>query len=163
MKRTLYQAAMLLAMAFAAVSCGEKKNEKAASDPLSTDVVTNPASASGAASQAIAKMAFERDTYDFGKITQGEKVEYAFKFKNTGEADLVISSASGSCGCTVPEYPKEPVKPGAEGVINVVFDSEGKTGTQHKTVTLIANTVPNNTVLNIKGEVIVPEGEAKKE
>ena len=69
---------------------------------------------------------------------------------------MLISSAHGSCGCTVAEYPEKPIAPGEEAVIKVKFDSNGKQGKQHKTVTLVANTVPNTKVLTLKGEVIVP-------
>ena len=101
-------------------------------------------------------MTFEKELHDFGKITQGEKVVCFFKFKNTGKSNLVISSASGSCGCTVPEYPKEPIAPGAEGQIEVKFNSEGRQGTQSKSVTLVTNCEPNNVMIKITSEVIVP-------
>ena len=109
----------------------------------------------------LAEFDFAIDEYNFGTIIQGEKVSYSFKFKNTGENDLIITNAKGSCGCTVPNYSEEPVAPGAEGVIDVVFDSTGKGGKQRKTVTLTANTVPTKMNLIIKGEVITPETEAK--
>lgn len=124
---------------------------------IDTDVVKNDASAEGAIDPANAPaFTFEKETHDFGEIAQGEKVAYSFKFTNTGKTDLVISSAKGSCGCTVPEYSKDPVAPGAEGKIDVVFDSKGKSGGQNKKVTLVANTVPSQTILTITGNVIVP-------
>src|SRR5665213_569157 len=73
-------------------------------------------------------MAFADTSHDFGTINQGEKVSYTFKFKNNGNVDLVISSAVGSCGCTVPKYPKGTGKPGEDGQIDVTFDSSGKQG-----------------------------------
>ncbi|RZJ69470.1 DUF1573 domain-containing protein [Flavobacterium sp.] len=85
-------------------------------------------------------IAFEKSEHDFGLINPGDKVTYNFKFKNTGEGDLLISNAKGSCGCTVPEYPKEPVKPGQEAEIKVSFNSTGKHGKQTKSVTLETNT-----------------------
>jgi hypothetical protein len=116
--------------------------------------VSNPATASGAKNYgATAEFYFAEDLHDFGHIVAGEKVSYSFKFKNVGNANLIIASASGSCGCTVPEWPKEPIPPGKEAAINVIFNSEGKFGTQHKTVTLTANTIPNTKVLTITGEV----------
>ena len=100
---------------------------------LTTDMVNNPNSASEeTAPVAMASMSFEEDSYDFGEISQGEKVEHNFTFTNNGEADLIISSAVGSCGCTVPSYPKEPISPGETGEIKVIFDSNGKKGAQHK-------------------------------
>ena len=98
-------------------------------------------------------MAFEKDTYDFGVITSGEKVAYEFKFKNTGKSPLIISNAEATCGCTVPDYPREPVAPGAEGVIKVVFDSSGKIGMQNKVVTLTSNAVPAVTELHVIGDI----------
>ncbi len=75
---------------------------------------------------------FEKESYDFGQITDGEKVSYDFKFTNVGKTPLIVTSATATCGCTVPDYPKEPIAPGAEGVIKVVFDSTGKPGMQNK-------------------------------
>lgn len=148
MKKVLiYSLGLLLFSA----SCKQKNEGNA----LSTDVVNNPASASGSVENvALPAFSFVTEKHNFGTITEGEKVEYAFKFKNSGNANLIISSAAGSCGCTVPEWPKEPIAPGQEAVINVVFNSEGKSGKQHKTVTITANTTPNTKVLEITGEVI---------
>ena len=99
------------------------------------------------------EMTFEKVEHDFGKINQGDKVDYNFKFKNTGTADLIISSAKGSCGCTVPEYPKEAVKPGESGEIKVSFNSDGKSGEQSKTVSIFANTVKGTEILTIKASI----------
>ncbi len=104
-------------------------------------------------------MLFKEETHNFGTITQGEKVSYSFIFKNTGGSDLVISSANGSCGCTVPTFPEEPVKAGEEAKIDVVFDSDGKSGMVEKTVTLISNCNPNTKILTINSNIIVPEEE----
>ncbi|SDM09942.1 Protein of unknown function [Daejeonella rubra] len=100
---------------------------------------------------------FEKEVYDFGEIKEGEKVTYDFKFKNIGNSPLIISSATATCGCTIPEYPKEPVAPGAEGVIRVVFNSAGKPGMQNKIVSITANTIPSLTELNILGNVMAAE------
>lgn len=138
------------------ISC--KEGAKKDDNTINTDVINNPASANGETNtEYLPKFSFEKDTHDFGSIVQGEKVSYSFKFKNTGKSDLVITTASGSCGCTVPNYPKEPIVAGGEGKIDVTFDSNGKQGKQTKTVSLIANTMPNTTVLTITGEVTVPE------
>ncbi|RZJ35492.1 MAG: DUF1573 domain-containing protein [Flavobacterium sp.] len=99
------------------------------------------------------EMAFASKDHDFGKINEGDKVTYSFSFENTGKADLIISDAKGSCGCTVPEYPKAPLKPGESGKIKVSFNSAGKHGMQHKTVTLKTNTAKGNEVLNITAEI----------
>ena len=102
-------------------------------------------------------MEFEEVEWNFGEINQGESVEYAFKFTNTGSDPLIITSAKGSCGCTVPVWPREPVAPGEGGVIDVKFNSKGKKGKQNKRVTLITNMVPSQKVLTVKGQVNLKE------
>jgi len=103
--------------------------------------------------QTDAQMEFEEVEWNFGEINQGESVEYAFNFTNTGSDPLIITSAKGSCGCTVPVWPREPVAPGESGVIDVKFNSKGKKGKQNKRVTLITNMVPSQKVLTVKGQV----------
>lgn len=98
--------------------------------------------------------------FDYGVIEQGEKVTHLYKFKNVGNEPLIISNAKGSCGCTVPQWPKDPVMPGESGEIKVQFDSKGKSGKQSKRVTINANTEPAQTFLTIKGEINAPEGAA---
>ena len=125
---------------------------------ISTDVVKSNSSASSNENTGdLPVIQFEETSHDFGKIIQGEKVSYTFKFKNTGNSDLLISRVSTSCGCTVGEYPKEPVEPGKSGKIEVTFNSHNKKGFQNKTVTVLANTEPNATTLHIKSVVEVPE------
>lgn len=102
------------------------------------------------------QFSFTDEVYDFGNINQGEKVSWYFRFKNNGNADLLIASASASCGCVVTEFPKNPVPPGEERMIRVLFDTEGRSGFQDKTVTLIANTIPNSKTLKLIGNVIIP-------
>ena len=133
-----------------------------APDPkaVDTDLINNPNTAESGEEIEMPAMSFEEDSYDFGEISQGEKVEHAFTFENTGDADLIISSATGSCGCTVPSYPKEPIKPGQTAEILVVFDSNGKKGVQHKRITMVANTNPNKTVIAIMSNVLTPEEES---
>jgi len=97
---------------------------------------------------------FEREIYDFEKIQEGEKAEHEFKFKNTGKSPLIISNATATCGCTIPETPKEPILPGKEGVIKVVFNSEGKVGMQDKVVTVVSNANPNISTVHLVGEVL---------
>ena len=109
-------------------------------------------------SENLPVMLFKEEIHNFGTIIQGEKVSYSFVFKNTGNSDLLISSATGSCGCTVPTFPKEPVKAGEEAKIDVVFDSDGKSGLVEKTVTLVSNCNPSSKVLTIHSNIITPEG-----
>jgi hypothetical protein len=101
------------------------------------------------------EMTFETQKHDFGTITQGDKVVYNFKFKNTGNADLVITDAKGSCGCTIPEYPKEAVAPGEAGIIKVSFNSAGKIGANSKSVTLSANVKEGKKILYIESNIVL--------
>lgn len=137
-----------IALVFTA--CNETKKERT---DLDTDIVKNGSSATAVNKEDLPVVEFEKETHDFGKIKEGEKVAYSFKFKNTGKSDLIITDAKGSCGCTVPNYPTKPIAPGEEGLIDVSFDSAGKTGKQNKTVTLLTNCEPSTKILTIMGEV----------
>lgn len=125
-------------------------------DGLSTDVISNPNTASGDIKTSIPVIEFDKDLHDFGKLIQGEKATYNFKFENTGKADLVISQVSSSCGCTVPRFPKKAIKPGESDVIKVTFDSSNRKGIQNKIVTVTTNCQPNSTILRVKAKVIKP-------
>jgi len=136
-------------------SCGGDSTPK----DLTTEIINNPITANDEAvdEDLLPFFEFVEEVKEFGTITQGESVSMTFRFKNVGQSNLIISSAQGSCGCTVPEWPKEPIAPGAEGTIEVTFNSTGKQGLQNKTITLVANTIPNTKVIAIKGEVLAPE------
>ena len=99
------------------------------------------------------KVELDKEVHDFGTINEGDVVETEFIVKNVGETNLVISDAKGSCGCTVPEPPKEPIKPGASAPIKVSFDSKGKPGSQEKTVTLTTNSENGKEMFKIKANV----------
>jgi hypothetical protein len=96
---------------------------------------------------------FDTLFYDFGNIIEGEKVAVTFRFKNIGTSELLILDAFSTCGCTVPDFSKEPVLPGNDGKIEVVFDSSNRSGLQNKTVTLKTNTLLGETTLWIKANV----------
>jgi len=100
-----------------------------------------------------AQIEFDQLAYDFGTIDQGEKVTHEFNFSNTGDKPLIISNAKGSCGCTIPSWPKDPIQPGESGQVVVVFDSKGKKGKQNKRVTLVTNTSAIQSYLSIRGIV----------
>ena len=100
-----------------------------------------------------AKIEFEHLSYDFGIITIGEKVTHIFNFKNTGDLPLVITNAQASCGCTVPEFPREPVNPGKKGIIKVVFNSFNKSGLQDAVVTITTNGEPEKSLLHLTGDI----------
>lgn len=105
---------------------------------------------------------YEQDKYQFGVVDEGEIVKYAFKFTNTGNEPLLISNCKGSCGCTVPTWPHEPIAPGASSEIKVEFNTKGKPGNQSKRVTVTANTVPTDTYIEVSGEVRGKEQSAAK-
>jgi hypothetical protein len=92
--------------------------------------------------------------YNFGTITEGEKVTYSFRFKNSGNKALVITNATASCGCTVPEKPEKPILPGETGFIKVVFNSQGKIGHNEKNITVTANTKPSFPYMLLRGDVV---------
>lgn len=92
--------------------------------------------------------------FNFGKVSEGEKVVYNFRFQNIGDQPLVIASATASCGCTVPERPEEPIAPGEFGAIKIVFDSQGRPGQTHKEVEVVSNAEPQFPTLVIAGEVV---------
>ena len=96
---------------------------------------------------------FKEELHDFGKVNQDTENAYSFEFTNTGVEPLVIENAKGSCGCTVPNYPKEPVMPGQSATIDVVYKPGKQQGPQQKTVTITANTNPVNTVVKISADV----------
>jgi len=99
---------------------------------------------------------FEKITHDFGKLKVGDKVSYDFNFTNTGKSPLIITDGFASCGCTKPEWPKNPIKPGESGKIHVTFNSQGKTpGLQDKLITITANTNPPQNVVHLIGELVV--------
>lgn len=99
-----------------------------------------------------ADMKFETEVIDYGVIDHGSNGVREFKFKNVGKEPLIITNAVGSCGCTTPEWPKEPIKPGASGVIKVKYDTQ-RVGNFEKTVTLTSNSKEANKVIKIKGSV----------
>lgn len=91
--------------------------------------------------------------YNFGKVKEGEKVIFSYRFKNSGEFPLVISSATASCGCTIPEKPEQPIAPGEDGFIKIVFNSKGTGGIIHKEVHVVSNAQPEFPTLILAGEV----------
>ena len=93
-------------------------------------------------------------SYNFGKVTDGEKVEYSYRFKNIGTKPLVIVEATASCGCTVPQKPEKPILPGETGFIKIVFDSKGRVGEAHKTISVISNAKPEFPTLILTGNVV---------
>ena len=117
-------------------------------------IIRNPISADGVQDTVnVAKIEFAETLYDFGTVDEGETVNKTFKFTNTGQVPLLISDARSTCGCTVADYPKEPVAPGESGSIEVNFNTIKKRNRQKKVVTLTANTYPAETKVALEGFV----------
>ncbi len=137
-------------------ACGSGAENKTSSDRFSSDLIAIPHSASGTDSavfHAMAELVFEDTTHDFGTLHEGEVAQIDFHFTNLGKSPAIISNASGSCGCTVPDYPREPIAPGAKGKITVKFHSADRTGHQEKSVTLLTNDKRGIHQLYIKAQV----------
>jgi hypothetical protein len=149
-----------LAIAVILAACNESyKDQNAAGAASQTAAISGAAAASGPVNPATAAvMKFDQDSYNFGKIIQGDSVVHQFKFVNVGKTPLIITDATATCGCTKPEWPKEPIQPNAEGSIKVTFHSVGKSGLQDKMITISGNTAPAQTMVHLIGEVLVPTG-----
>lgn len=140
----------LLAVAALVLSTSCKKDKASDKiDPANVEKTITENAASG----KLPKIKFNEEEHDFGTINEGDKVETTFTITNEGEADLLIINAQGSCGCTVPDWPKEPIKPGTSADMKVTFNSAGKPGQQQKTVTLTTNTKEGSEKVTIKANV----------
>lgn len=107
------------------------------------------------------KIAFEDETHSFGDITQGDKVQHVFAFTNNGTEPLVISRVMTTCGCTAPNWPKEPIAPGEKGEITISFNSAGKMGMQNKVITIVSNAANSTARISITANVL-PKKDAGK-
>ncbi|MFQ3351448.1 MAG: hypothetical protein ACI914_000693 [Candidatus Marivariicella framensis] len=146
MKNIFYS---ILAISFITTSCGESAAKKVNQDNVQATEVQAQANTSNSP-----VMTFSNLSHDFGNINEGDVVTTTFSFTNTGKSDLIIVDARGSCGCTVPQYPKNvPIAPGAKGEILVSFDSSNKPSLQQKAVTISANTESGREMLRIKAMV----------
>ena len=149
MKKVLFLAACSFLLA---ASAANAQTDKPAATPAASPAVA-PAPVDN---KNASEMVFEVEEFNFGTIKQGESVTHEFSFTNNGKEDLIITNAQGSCGCTVPQYPKEPLKKGAKAVIKVTFNSAGKMGMQDKTVTITSNAKNSPKILHLKGTVEAP-------
>ena len=130
--------------AFLMISCNQRADNSGNTAAGSDTAKGNPV------------ITFDTTAHDYGTLIEGEIVSYTFKFSNTGDGPLVIRSAAASCGCTIPNYSKKPTPPGGKGKIVVEFDTRGKIGNNHKTISIRSNSDPSVTILNIFAEVVRP-------
>lgn len=148
MKKNSIVGIVLLSLGLAFVSCKENATSKIEDTNLETAKERDAKISLGSAI-----IEFDTKDYDFGTVKEGDVVEGVFKVANRGKTDLVITDASASCGCTVPEWPKEAIKPGDSAQIKFSFNSKGRTGKQSKTITLQTNTANVTETLRIAGTV----------
>ncbi len=160
MKQSFFSGLFILLMGAMVVSCASDKaaDGKAAmtTNPPATAVADKPnapAPEAAAPTGPTTVMSFDATEFDFGTVDEGEKVSHTYSFKNTGDEPLILSNAKGSCGCTVPKWPKEPIPPGEDGEIIVEFNSKNKKGKRNQKVTITANTNPPQSFIYLKGEV----------
>ena len=139
---------VILVMILGSCTTNEKK--------ITVDLVNNPLSANPK-NIKVPEIQLKEDNFDFGEISQGAAVTHDFMIKNIGKGNLLISSVKGSCGCTVSEWPKEPILPGAASAVKVTFNSAGKKGKQRKTISLLTNAIPKTKILTIHANVIIPK------
>lgn len=154
MKYLIFNFALCIALFFAACKEGGKEIQEGA--PQTTaDLINNPVTADAPVDSVnVAKMVFTEQTYNFGKAKAGDKIVHTFKFKNEGKVPLLIREARSTCGCTVPEFPKDPIPVGGSGEINVTFNTAHKKDHQKKPIIINANTFPvEQTYVSIEGDV----------
>jgi hypothetical protein len=138
-KHAAYIILILLTAGIVATSCGGSSSGNRRETPADTT--------------GTAVIKFDTLEHNFMKVKQGEKVGCIFTFSNAGDADLVVTSASASCGCTVPKFSGKPVSPGETGTIEVIFDTSGREGIQSKTVVVQSNAQNNLVILRIVADV----------
>lgn len=133
-------------------SCGNAQKAKDEGTKTETEAVATD-SLSKAAAQ-LGKVEFEESAFDFGQVKEGAQVKHTFVLKNTGDAPVILSKVTASCGCTQPEFSKSPILPGETSDIQVTFNSEGQVGKQQKIITIQSNASNGLTTVQLKGEVL---------
>lgn len=139
----------VLVLAFSFTACKEENAAAKVKQANLTTAMTRDAEIKKGAPE----LSIDENTYDFGTVKEGDIIETTFVIKNTGKSDLIITDAKPSCGCTVPEWPRTPIKPGTDANIKVKFNTNGKPNRQVKSVTLYTNTTKGREVLQLKGMV----------
>lgn len=141
----------LLSFSFCLLSCS---HDGSTSSDLDPSVIQNPNTAEGYDNTvAMPRIVFDTYQHDFGRLTANESIGYSFHFRNTGNADLVISRCEATCGCTVADYPRRSVKPGEDGYVTVTFSSGNKSGQQVQEVTVLSNAQPSRSKLRIIAQI----------
>lgn len=152
---------LFICMVFTHVKCksdpsvDEKKVEQILGDGKDyQDLIRNPISADNSGDTVnIAIASFEEVKHDFGEVKAGSIVSHTFKFSNTGKVPLIIKDATSTCGCTVPDFPEDPIEPGGKGEITVKFNTENKEGYQNKPITVFTNGYPAKYTLMVTAKI----------
>lgn len=132
----------------------EKSVESIQTEGKISSIIRSPVNADGTVDTInVAKMDFEAPIFEFGEVDEGAVIKHEFKFTNTGKVPLVIQNAHSTCGCTIPDWPKDLVEPGKTGVIKVEFNTKGKSEFQEKPVIITANTYPSISQVYVRGIV----------
>jgi len=130
---------------------------KESNDSISPDVIYFP-DADNVDMDKLPILTFQDTLFEFGTVLEGEIINTVYRFENTGKVPLILTRVEPSCGCTIAnDWPREPIKPGDEGSINITFDTNQRIGIQNKSITVIANTYPSSTILYLQGSIIGPQ------
>ncbi len=148
----------LLILVLAAITLYGCNQKSGSNNSVSPDLATNPATSGNKQTPGeLPVLVFEQTKHDFGLVVQGEKISYKFICTNNGGSNAVISNVSATCGCTVADWTKNPIKPGEKGEVEVVFNSAGQSaGFNSKKVSVLANTQPNRIELEVTAEIYIP-------
>ncbi|MBS1584192.1 MAG: DUF1573 domain-containing protein [Bacteroidetes bacterium] len=144
--KKLFITLVCLSVGALAANAQKSTGATASSQPATTQ-------AAPAANPNGPKFKFKEETHDFGELKEGPEAKYAFEFTNAGKEPLIIQNATGSCGCTVPDWPKQPILPGKKGVINVTYHTQGRVGPFMKDVYIQSNAGTDRYTIHIKGTV----------
>mgnify|MGYP003380923310 FL=1 len=160
-KRTATLAVLIALASLTFTACRITDHTEEDADGITTNAMEVPVSGYKNADPSMRPvLTIDSTARHMGKIAEGVLVEKTYGFINNGKSDLVITDVRGSCGCTVAKnWPRMPVGPGERSAITVSFNSEGRPGVQHKTITVVANTDPPTSVLTLSGEVVAPPTE----
>jgi hypothetical protein len=152
MRYTLF-VLLISSLGWMACNSGDGVQELKGNGPNAT-LIRNPATSDQPLDTTqLARIQYTQTEFDFGTAKEDDVVEHVFPFKNTGKVPLIIQRCRSSCGCTIPEWPSEPIPPGGTGEIKAKFNTSGKKDFQHKIIYVTANTYPNETNVVLQGKV----------
>ena len=158
MRKTMKSQYLFISIIVAFSLTGCRGRSDSGTSPASGQVANPESTAVKQSSSSLPVLEFEETSHDFGLMVQGERLPYKFKCTNTGGADAIISDVTSTCGCTIPSWTKQPIKPGEKGEVEVILNTGGKpAGFISKTVNVLANTEPNTIKLEVSAEIYIPD------